>query len=280
LAFPSDLEVPCTDWEDMVLSMDSEVQRIISLAAVSRLDRASMRASAQGPAVLTRGATASFAYRHRELKDEILAGKSIVVVNSKGQPERIVSVVVAHLMREDGRFLAQLGKHESRGSSAACELPGLKRESSELVGDAWARLRTTKLGFVSGAIRVLRSERALSTRSSRQHRVTSRYLRHVLYCSAEGGFEAPSCTALSPFECREESQEGSGSNGAVRLPPHVLQRELGDLASREVFYFRYGSKGAFYAWLSQREFESLGGPSGERAASVWLAALGRPPGPP
>mmetsp|Transcript_25925 Transcript_25925/g.74718 ORF Transcript_25925/g.74718 Transcript_25925/m.74718 type:complete len:950 (+) Transcript_25925:36-2885(+) len=283
---PTDVCVPCTDWEDIVLSMHSEVQRVISLSAVSRLI-ASSRASSVNRgsfATSTRRASMSEA-KHCELREEILAGKSIVVVNRKGLPERIVSVVVAHIGNDDGRLLVQVGKYERGVSTPTCELPGLKRESDELINDAWMRLRGTKLSALADVLQVQRNELVTATKSSKQHRVQTKYLRHIFYCCLSGDFDAPFCTALSPFDSeRPPSWRGTGtwslSLAAVgsRLPPapHVVRRELGDFACREVYFLQYGAKGAFYAWLSSREFDYLSSPAGERVSSLWLRSLHDP----
>lgn len=269
--FPTDLYVPSTDWDDMVLSMTSQVQSIISLAAAERLEVGRT----------TRRTTISRS-DNIALREEITAGKSILILNAHGVPERIVSVVVLHISNGDGHVFAQVAKYEHGMATPTCELPGMKRENSELLGDALARLRSTKLSPLDNNLQVMRSECLTTTKRSKQHKVNTKYLRHVFHCSLLDDFEAPTCTAAAPFEAgafdrmfsKSSCTMGSETTASVRSTGFA---ELGDLATREVFFFRYGTKGAFYAWLSQHEFDHLSSPAGEHMASSWIRHIGHPP---
>lgn len=193
-----------------------------------------------------------------------------------------MSVVVFHISGDDGRIFAQVGKYEHAQATPTCELPGMKRESSELLGDAFSRLRSTKLSPLQNSIQVLRSECFKTTKNSKQHKVQTKYLRHIFYCTLLEEFEALMCTAATPFEAIPFDMEFSkvpsvATTAAATASERTVVAELGDLATREVFFFPYGTKGAFYAWLWQHEFDFLSSPAGEHTASMWLRHVARPP---
>merc|ERR1719436_877442 len=107
------------------------------------------------------------------------------------------------VMRDDDLILAQIGKWEDERILPLCELPGAKVEGSELTSDTLRRLLLTKMKPLAGVAELLSTERQITEKKSRQHKVRTKYLRTVCHVMLQEEFVAANCTARFPF-VREE----------------------------------------------------------------------------
>jgi len=286
--YPSDLGVPCTDWDDMVVTMDTQVQVHISLAAWEVLELKSKVGTR-----LSRRGSGNHVSAYDALRSEIVEGKSIVVLNSGGTPVRIAAVVVVKLTRDDGCILAQIGKWEDGIASPSCELPGGKTEGAEMTNDALRRLLLTKMKPLAGMAILVSTDKQIIEKTSSQHKLRTKYLRTVCNMRLQHNLVAPTCSAHKPFVAEPSVMSADSDGSDLSEPPSMLNvaipvaaigsnlskldEEIGhDFATRPVYFFRNEVKGGFYAWLSPREFEMLSG-SNDGVLSAWISSLGRPP---
>jgi len=276
--WPNDLEVPFTNFGDLVWAMDGEVARTISLAALENLRH-------QGLFSLSKH-TSTSSMTEKALEDEVNEGRSTVVQDSSGKAVRIVSVVAVKVMRHE-KVLAQLGKFDADQHPVAnCELPGGKRERTEMIEEAMQRIILTKLGPVKDVVEVEGMRLEIIEKTSRKHDVHTRYLRTV--CDAR--FTADQhfhwqhislrdCGLTNESWCSEgsgqfqdtlssiSSQSAGWTNRRVNLDRYM---------DAEVYVVRHGDKGTFYAWLTNDEFRHFETVVGQKQLGRWLGGLKLP----
>jgi len=250
---PNDLNVPYTDYCDLVVSMDRQIQVTIGHDALKQLSQ-------------HRGGKAM-----ERLTEEVDTGKSIVLVTGTGSIIRVVSLVALEIVRPDGRIFMQIGKWESSEKMVAFQLPGAKHERGELVGETTQRLLNTKLRMLRGSLEFLGTTREVRESMSKDYGVHTRYLRSL--CSARLTVDRLDDAAMvSSFT----------SISAGTVSDLDMGRLMTTVSQCEVHAIRVagdeGDRGNFYAWLSPEQITSFGTPEGERALRVWVHALSTPSG--
>jgi len=245
--YPTDLKVPFTDQGDLVYSMSQQVQVQIGLTALALASSHATRSGIE------------------KLKDEVRAGKSVVILNAHGHAERVVSLVILNLIDSEGRVLYQIGDVASGVMSPKGPiLPAVKRLRSELVADALKRLSEDKLHF-DGDFAVDKVEDVIEEKQSKLG-VHSRYLRKIcharhfdslpgLICHfVPGRFRTMSDPADPPTEKHKENKEAS---------------EAAFLAGQDFF------KDSPVTFVANREEEEEEDPNGNRSATgalyCWLS---------
>lgn len=310
-AWPDDLQVPQTDWSDLVLSLSRETQTVIGLDA--------LREAAESRK-WSKSATGM-----DKLGLEVESGKSTVMLNALGEIERVVSLVAMKLCNEQDQMFIQICKLESGQMSMkpACQLPGRKQDRGELVIDTFDQLLANKLNVVSHDVEVTHTEREFEHKESKEFGVRTKYQRNIVCCRLmradaleplripatdlhspdyfaisatmgrvrsirDGGIHAFSewRHPLSPTEGlfgrvkSAASATGSPSNmGRQDTNGSHMSREpsinwSNVLSKRDTFLITDSKGGAsMYAWLSKSEFEQLKGPRSEDILSQWVESL-------
>lgn len=243
--WPDDLQVPFTEYSDIVVSMTADIQVRIGLHA---LEHATSQVEAWS---WDRGR--SVRKKVEKLRGEILQGKSTVMMNAQGQPERVVSVVALHVERKDGYVLVQLGRVRLEGSEAepCCQLPGVKQEQGETCAEALRRILATKLAPLAGTLEQLRIEREVEWKLSREYGIQTKYLRTVCWSRPKD----------------ELAVRGVVWEDAPGLPGSPRK------SRREVLVLRDRGFKVFYCWLAPCEFSRLSRGSQDAELVEWLAAL-------
>jgi len=246
--YPTDLEVCYTDFHDIVVTMDREIQVFIGVHALANCKN--------GPRDNN---------KRMKLKDEITASKCLVIATS-GMLLRVVSLVILNLRQANGNVLAQVGKLEGQTLQPDCELPGLKQGPNEVVSEALKRLLETKLSFIVNKVELECVASETTQKESKEFSIQTRYSRNI--CSAKlkdrmsADLPLPVCSKT----------EGTGE-WDDRVPM--------SLRDRPVFVARGDGdgRGHLYAWLTNSEFSFLGSSDGEGVLSAWLQMLAIPRGP-
>jgi len=251
--WPNDLEVPFTDYCDLVFSMKPEVQVTIGVHAVGLLAKS-------GP-----GTKAS-----EKLANEVHVGKSIVVVTGEGTIVRVVSLVALRVQREDGHVFAQVAKWEDSKLNASCQLPGFKQDRGELVGEAVRRLFNKNLKLLADKVTITGTVREIAEKNSKEYGVHTRYLKSV--CSAtlhpDACVDAPKCGVVDPV-------------GEPECPAAVDSADAEILAAlQKLPAFAPGSPGGasriVYAWLPPDLFSTLTSGGKDHLLNTWVATLTLP----
>ena len=161
--WPDDLHVPFTDWMDFVCSMPISVRSAIGLNALAHMS---------APNIL---AAKTWAFAHSQLKEEVMDGRSTVILNSSGQAERVVFVTALHITEGDGnRFLAQIAKWDAQFGApirAIVELPGSTQQFMEAPFDAARRILKTKFQVDDAVGKVHDLKREVSYKESQGYKV-------------------------------------------------------------------------------------------------------------
>jgi len=244
--WPTDLEVPFTEFSDLMVSMDPEVQVTIGLSALGQ----------QGD---VRGLAS--------LQDEVLKGKSCVLMNAQGEIERLAFVVVLQMTSCHGKVLAELGKVEGGVATAGCQLPGLKQEVGEMMHHTLVRL-LARFQLQSEHVELTSIERQVKWKNSKESGVRTKYIRSIHHVTLLQEIPIPTLTLTSSSERSADTQVyrffSSGSS-----PTSV------DLPVGPVYSIPNGERNMVYTWLDLEDFEHLRRPAAERALTRWLRPLGR-----
>jgi hypothetical protein len=224
-----------------------------------------------------------------KLWEEVNRGKSVVMVNSKGEVERVVSVVALRIQRDDGRFLVQLGKQDQDSDVVvpSCQMPGGKQERNELTGDTVRRILRQKLEpLATAAGEVLKSDRQVEWKQSKEYKVPTKYYRTVCTTRLRHtpddlrkvpmAHQPTSVRRSVPGRASFTSVQSKISRTSIRSSELILEMSTLELAilSQAVYAIPADRQVAFYSWLTPGEFEILSkGPNGEALLLTWLQAL-------
>jgi hypothetical protein len=173
--FPDDLDVPFTDYSEIVLGMPANLQVVIGLDAIQqlRIDKKIGRFIMEGPG--GRGVILD------KLQQEVLSGRSTLLISAAGEVERVASVIAFRLENEYGEVLAQIAKYEDGQMAAACQLPGGKQERGELPVDTMHRLLQTKLEPLKDLVYIVGTSQEVTAKASKDFNIRTKYMRTIGY---------------------------------------------------------------------------------------------------
>eukprot|EP00403_Amphidinium_massartii_P009047 CAMPEP_0178425842 /NCGR_PEP_ID=MMETSP0689_2-20121128/28928_1 /TAXON_ID=160604 /ORGANISM="Amphidinium massartii, Strain CS-259" /LENGTH=1108 /DNA_ID=CAMNT_0020047511 /DNA_START=62 /DNA_END=3385 /DNA_ORIENTATION=+ len=276
--WPSDLKVPLTEFPSIVLAMPRETQLAIGMCALDFMQVKKQRKVTE------------------KLRNEVMSGKSVAVVDGNGEVCRVVMVIVLRIEHPDGYVLAHVGKCSDGKLSAQCQLPGGKQEKDEVVTEAVERLLEAKLEPLVGLVHLSGLELRTSEKPSKEHGVRTKYLRHVCVMRPLAGLEGLG------WEVERESTLPNGQTSRLMnvMPP---DSPLGDRASKAIVHtqsqksmssavpsltpsqlrldsravYSVPEKGKaetsnFYAWFRDSEIDFYSG-NGEAHLQEWLVRV-------
>jgi len=280
---PSDLEVPFTEFGDLVATFtDSQIEMVGTVAIQELVAQRWNMPLRHHPTALGR------------LREEVQLGKSIVLVSGTGQVERVVSVVAFRLEDTEGHVFVRLCKFDGPDPEGrlqfVCELPGGKQYRQETQVKTVSRLLHSKLKPLRKLVAVTRMHRTSHKKTSSGFSVPTKYLRNEVwatvsrhrfdgkrYCVGELKHLTPMSSVRNKAEVVAQSFSNPlrifgtlfGRNKGTRdtyadLPKDnidkLLKRRCTDapnLLKREAYVFVAGTEVSLYAWLTTSEFEFL-----------------------
>mmetsp|Transcript_51791 Transcript_51791/g.123254 ORF Transcript_51791/g.123254 Transcript_51791/m.123254 type:complete len:1036 (+) Transcript_51791:54-3161(+) len=187
--WPDDLRIPFTDFGDIVRSLSIDLQATIGFDSLRYVTKA------KSAAVSAR------------LKDEIAQGRSVVIVDAKGEVRRWVTLITLSIGHVDGSIFCQVGKLKKDGSvEASCQLPGSKFEWRETLEDAVPRILQLKLKCFEGSCEWQRVESEVEEIVSQAYGVPTTYLRLVCHLELDESAQNPRwrATCSGPFKGIED----------------------------------------------------------------------------
>lgn len=254
--WPTDLRVPLTDFSDIVTLMNPDLQCTIGLDALMHISVTHMWGLRHAP------------YADR-LKEEILEGRSVVVLDGRGEPERAVSVTALRIKHDDGvSVLMQLGKLVGSQLVTKCVLPGTKQERHERPTDAADRIVREKLYPLKDDLKIVSSDLNVENQVSGKFRIPTKYFRTEVCMKFIGG-------AFSKIGCTS----GISWPGFSDILSALSSREVYAFAAKEDYDCRaldsdihaVSSATYFFAWLLDEERELLSWSENEAALHAWIS---------
>jgi len=228
---PNDLTSP--DYSELIMTMNATARKKIAEAALAYVQVHAHRA--WHPV-----RTSLYSKRSLDgLRQEINQHTSMVMLNSKGELDRVTSIVALKIQQNDGQILVQLGKADKRGNEIepCCLLPALKQKPGELVRDVAQRVIATKLHLLPGSIETITETHDCQWRQSPQFRVTTKYMRWEIICRLQ----------LPP------------SDGGGPCPSVCKERAMQEIGGHEIFVLsnKPAKVKEYYAWLQPEQFEEM-----------------------
>jgi len=234
---PDDLHVPGTEFEELIMCMQTECRQIVGFLALEELRckpvptgtwaspiTADSRSQALGPRQL------------QELEQEVKEERSILLSRSNGQVERISIVTVCRIQGVDFKYLAQLGKvairdvltGECDNINTQCRLPGLKQELGEFPDDTLQKLLNLRLLNVLGGsenIQEMERKKVVEVSESKNYGVQTKYIRNVFVGTVKEFFQVPEGLRFSqqPVAPVEKTATTRSKGGLALLP--VIQTQ-------------------------------------------------------
>jgi len=242
--WPTDIEVPFTDWASLVVAMRHEVQVVIGIRALEVLKTSS--------GFLNR--TLLGQTRHK-LKEQIQDGLSTVLVTNTGEVQRVTCVVAFRITRFDGKVFVQVGKHNGEQEiKPSMELPGSLHKKGESPDDVRRRILATKLGPMSEIVKLRGSDTDSISKVSNEFQMKTTYLRTVWHGTVD------TSKVSEDLPCRVQQSPSTISED--KLPPGC-----------DVYCFHDGDGYNFFAWLSDDDFDDLKKPENHDLVASWLSTL-------
>jgi len=257
-SYPTDLEVPLTGFEDIIMSMDKESQIAVGLVAMKHCKQNFHFGDAAGG--------------HQKLRSEVEKGKSTVMMSSSGEVLRIVNLATLKVANGRGQVLAQIGvfdaDKEEAGIKTECQLPGLKQDRQEEAEEAAQRCIMEKLPALAHVIEVEGTTRLIEYKPSKEFGVRTKYVKTV--CTAtinESKFNLQNWEAAHNLERYQITSKR----------PTASRRDVVGLASMvgawDIYPMMSGRKVFFYSWITAEELANMASAGGDAKVRQRLEAL-------
>lgn len=248
--WPTDLEVPFTDYLDLVVSMPAPVRTLIGLTAL------------QDPSARRAGRAID------KLREEVEGSRSTVLVTGAGAVVRVVSLVVLRVEDGAGRIFTQLGRWDGQDVRPEVLLPALKQEADELVGETLDRMLATKALLLQGRLEFVGTMRETHEEESREFGVQTRYLRSLCAARLLVGEDSNDSLLQPRLEISEVRAPAPQYRRCSVRSLEVLQL----LCDIEVHVVHVGGgAGYLYAWLRPEAMVALHAPGTEAVLRPWLS---------
>jgi len=263
-SYPTDLEVPYTEFSELVGSMSRDTQVAISKVALHHLK--------QGRSFNRAGS--------RTLSVEVRTGQSLVLFDREGAVLRVINLVTIRLARSDGRILAQIAKGKNMEWTPGCMLPGAKQLSDELAVDTASRMLSDGLRFLNDAIGLGRFEHVTELAMSKEFQVPTRYNKTIIHADFKEGVDPDDLPIEAVSRRTRFAAKRTFTTHSLTLRPADELADDLDLLAKEVFVaFDSGGVSRAFAWLTAGEFDCLASPTGEQALDKWVGGLDLPAKP-
>jgi len=246
--YPTDLEIPCCSFEEIVQSLPLNVRQIISGPALRQLRDSRSRWTR--PNLM------------RDLGQQVEDGKCTLALSADFFIERIVVVVTLKLIQSDGRFLVELLDGKAGSWRVACQLPGTKQREGETPDQTIGRVAATLEPYTAGMVWSSGGCAAERICKNTGANIRSVYFRQTYEARVDPEFQGD-----EPARVDMEAVPGglillteSGKNSPSEVPEEdavFLQPTLPAEVSVKA-----------YAWLSETEFEYFKTDRGRRYLST------------
>lgn len=260
--YPTDLEVPFTDFGEIVASMEHNLQILIARDALQKWSDTPCAADAfsKFPTYAMEQAHLELVtnvFHGRKVKEvdvvtmerEVSDGQAVVVLNGDGKVQRVVSLVAFEVTNEEvpGQVFVQLGTVQQEALVADCTLPGARLLRGETPMVAVNRIMETKLYGVQQNISIESLVRESEYKDSGVDWLEKIYLRTVAHSIMCGPFLAPTVRVRRPTELplEEAYVVHNPQNGGIVL----------------------------YGWVQRSYYDFLKTAEGEHALQNWLSLL-------
>ena len=221
----------------------------------------------------------TWAVAHEQLKEEVMDGRSTVILNPRGLAGLVVSVTALHIEGKGQRFLAQIAKWDVQLGSAIrpiVALPVSAQQFREFPFDAARRILRTKFQADDTLVEAHDLEREVTYKESQGFKVHTKHVRAVFRVKFCEPLHLPGYRAQAITADAEECLPTQRSFSHVR--PGVIGSGISDvLGEREVFVLKQPEKFIFYLWVSQSEFTRLQEPENGNTICTWLHTLNLDP---
>uniref|UniRef100_A0A7S1RXK4 Ion transport domain-containing protein n=1 Tax=Alexandrium catenella TaxID=2925 RepID=A0A7S1RXK4_ALECA len=235
--WPSDLEVPSTDYSEMVAAMDMDSRVQVSRCALAQ----------------STGRPKSFV----RLRSEVMEGRCMLMTSAQGQLQRVVAVMPMRMENSRGEVLAELGRWEAGAPRvrACCQLPAVKAQAGEAPGEALARA-LLKFRLQPEHVELLCVERLVEWKESREYGVQTKYLRavHHFRLRRSPPLALATLATLATVACADVP----GAHEPLSAPLYKATRDTATV---------------LYAWLDPAKLEHYATPMGERELDAQLGCL-------
>jgi len=273
--WPNDLEVPFTDFGEMVMSMNADLQIALGLDALKQLRlEAQTHFFARGQSPLD------------ALEQDVELGKSTVYMTGNGEIERVASVIAFRIERDDQRVFVQLGKMEEGRLVADCALPGKKQIGGELPLKSATRILRSKLAPLDGRVHIKSMQREVLWKTRKDIGIRTKYLRTVCHSRfketpVSSGKASPKTSKVASMSRPRGDKEWQSLSSTVRfgtLPANAQELVDGGSATivdvrTAIHAFDTEDKLILYSWLTNDQFEHLGTAEGHEFLQRWLDVL-------
>lgn len=271
----SDLEVPNTGWDILVPEMEQGVREMASLCVVEQLE-----------------ACFTWIGKHHTLealRDNIINGESSLIMDSNGQPERLVSAVVAHIHNSEHLQLMKVAQvDDERTAPRPCfKFPKLKLQAAESSEDGLKRL-LNMLGLhedVEPIKEEVLVEHKQSSKFGMRSRCTSTFfdleadedpnLPHVARQAPSAPSHRGSTASTldtSPRQMNTANRNSTNLRSSLASDAGRIKDVDADLGNMTVYKVKAGAKRHFYAWLPDWLVDHFSSAAGKKDLSAWVSS--------
>uniref|UniRef100_A0A7S2LZ44 Uncharacterized protein n=1 Tax=Zooxanthella nutricula TaxID=1333877 RepID=A0A7S2LZ44_9DINO len=288
--WPNDLEVPYTDYCNLVVSMSQGVQVTIGMDAWWHFAEAHHHLLMGGFGSAISRTVSSEARAADKLRQEIESGRSLVVVTGSGSIIRVASIVLLKVTNEEGKILAQVGSTSQDESNdlwkqvkAECQLPGAKQDRDELVSDTITRICRTRLDKDPETLMIREVLSETTESQSKGYGVQTRYLRQIARAEIHSNNLVPGMSVTRSSVTSMELKDAFNSSTSMdKSASRRFSKHSGGSSSStatygfmdtDIFVVEYQDRRFLYAWMEQEDFDFLQKPGAENLLRAWIGEV-------
>jgi len=253
VAWPTDINIPLTDFEAIIQAMDAKSRELLQMAMVE-------------------GTSTHGRHARAEIRQEVRRGECILSFGDSGNIERFVGLSVLRVEDQDGLILTKLGKWKNERVRTCCQLPCAKQgilDPSESIEYILER----HLAPLRNCIQVRSLDPEVESRYGTSGMgMTTKYAKQIYHATLDRNLPMPELAEVEVAGADDMMMDGTGSSSMkLAWPARGKNRYLPE---RKVFLLADGKTVHVYGWLSPLEFDQFNDTTDPQ--DMWLTTLAVP----
>mmetsp|Transcript_47509 Transcript_47509/g.152599 ORF Transcript_47509/g.152599 Transcript_47509/m.152599 type:complete len:1047 (+) Transcript_47509:68-3208(+) len=260
IAKPSDLQLEFTSLAAILPTMSSE-SRLLAAAAATKFARGHLGRRRLGDDAFGIG---------QEFEKEAREGKCTLMLNEKGDIERIVAIQVIAIQNDEGKVLTEIGKVTADQTIAVdVKLPGKKQIGGEASQSTIQRVLQDILAPYASSVKTTHVELEESSQISKRAGLVTKYMRFVNYAICQ--------TSLDHLMIDFEAKPFGEVKQQLSLRQAALQETRRTLHTRDTLHSRAstGTNASVVDEAMTSDFFALCDPKGHMFLYTWLDSESR-----
>jgi len=258
--WPNDYQTPVDTFGQLISTMPSNIRATVGMVSVYR-------------------APPKWASAVDRLKDEVLDGYSVLVLDGDGNPVSSVRRMLLELERGDGRILVQMGRRDGKHVKVKCELPQVSIHNDEKFDHGWRLLLEVKMAPFADALVPVSSHTRTRREPAEALGVPVDVQETFVRAEWDSNIDVLAARDIMRYTRRRSSRQNSVPpsplwRSADSSTPSSTRSERLFVKLEDFFQWETVDGAGFFAWVTLDELDSFLTSEGRKVMEKEMAGLG------